>query len=151
MGREENCRGMDEAVAQIAFEGELIEKGPYGSGHINDTFCLIYRQEDGSSRRYILQHMNKEIFTKPEELMENIIGVTSYLRKRIIEQGGDPERETLNLIPTKTGKMYFCGFLRGILESLRVYRGCVQLRFCRETGRLLRKCSRIWTFPADAG
>ena len=107
MAREENCRGIDEAVAQIAFEGELLEKGPYGSGHINDTFCLIYKQEDGSRRRYILQHMNKEIFTKPEELMENIVGVTSYLRKKIIEQGGDPERETLNLIPTKSGDMYY--------------------------------------------
>ena len=33
--------------------------------------------------------------------------MTSYLRKRIIENGGDPERETLNIIPAKDGKPYF--------------------------------------------
>lgn len=39
--------------------------------------------------------------------MENIEGVTAFLRKKIIAQGGDPERETLNLIPTKDGKPYY--------------------------------------------
>ena len=39
--------------------------------------------------------------------MENILGVTSFLRKKIIENGGDPERETLNVIPTKDGNSYF--------------------------------------------
>ena len=51
--------------------------------------------------------MNKNIFKNPEELMENILGVTSFLRKKIIENGGDPERETLNVIPTKDGNSYF--------------------------------------------
>ena len=55
----------------------------------------------------ILQRMNKEIFTNPEELMENVVGVTSYLREKIAENGGDPDRETLNLIPAKDGKQYF--------------------------------------------
>lgn len=57
--------------------------------------------------KVILQRMNKQIFTKPEELMENIIGVTSYLREKIIENGGDPDRETLNLIPTVGEKPYY--------------------------------------------
>ena len=35
------------------------------------------------------------------------MNVTSYLRKNIIENGGDPERETLNVVPTKDGKSYF--------------------------------------------
>ncbi len=39
--------------------------------------------------------------------MENITGVTSFLRNKIIENGGDPERETLNVIPTKDGQSYF--------------------------------------------
>lgn len=36
--------------------------------------------------------------------MENVIGVTEHLKKKIVEMGGDPERETLNLIPAKNGK-----------------------------------------------
>lgn len=50
-------------------------------------------QED-RAKRMILQEMNREIFTHPEELMEDIIGVTTYLRKKIEENGGDPERDT---------------------------------------------------------
>ena len=39
--------------------------------------------------------------------MENVVGVTTFLRKKIIENGGDPERETLNVIPAKDGKPYY--------------------------------------------
>lgn len=42
--------------------------------------------------------MSKSIFKKPVELMENVSGVTAWLRKKIIENGGDPERETLTLV-----------------------------------------------------
>ena len=55
----------------------------------------------------ILQRMNKDVFADPEALMENIVGVTSYLRKKIEENGGDPDRETLNVIPAGDGKSYY--------------------------------------------
>lgn len=51
--------------------------------------------------------MNREIFKNPVELMENIMNVTAYLRERIIEKGGDPERETLNLVLSRDGKPYY--------------------------------------------
>ena len=40
---------------------------PYGNGHINDTFLVV------ADKRYILQRMNTSIFTRPVELMENIV------------------------------------------------------------------------------
>lgn len=39
--------------------------------------------------------------------MSNIMGVTTFLRNKIIDAGGDPERETLNVIKTKDGKGYY--------------------------------------------
>lgn len=96
-----------EVIGRFSFPGEIRESGSYGSGHINDTFLLTYACADGSTGRAILQRMNDEIFTKPVELMENIMGVTSYLRKIIIERGGDPERETLTVIPDKEGRPYY--------------------------------------------
>lgn len=78
----------------------------FGSGHINDTYRLTYELEDGT-KRFILQKMNKDIFKKPVELMENVRGVTSWLRKKIEEVGGDPERETLNLVPATDGNTYY--------------------------------------------
>lgn len=107
MGREEKNRGIEETIAQFALEGTVESYEIYGSGHINDTYRLNCRKEDGSIRHYILQRMNKEIFTNPVELMENVVNVTSYLRKIIIEKGGDPERETLNIILTKDGKNFY--------------------------------------------
>ena len=98
---------LDEAIANFQYEGELVQKGPYGSGHINDTFLLVYEIAEMGQLKVILQRMNGTVFQKPVELMENILGVTSYLRERIIEDGGDPERETLNVIPALAGKPYF--------------------------------------------
>lgn len=99
-------KGQREAIESYQFAGELVDVRPYGSGHINDTY-LVTLKEDGNEKKVILQRMNKNIFTKPVELMENVLGVTSYLRERIIENGGNPDRETLNVIPTSEGKPYF--------------------------------------------
>lgn len=89
---------------QFAFTGELVSCGPCGSGHINETYMLRYRIGEMGSIKVILQKINREIFQKPEELMENIAGVTGHLKKKVLQKGGDPEREVLNLIPTKDGK-----------------------------------------------
>lgn len=99
-------KGQREAIESYQFAGKLVDVRPYGSGHINDTY-LVTLKEDGNEKKVILQRMNKNIFTKPVELMENVLGVTSYLRERIIENGGNPDRETLNVIPTSEGKPYF--------------------------------------------
>lgn len=107
MDRAAYCAKIQEAIENIQFEGTYVEHMPYGSGHINDTFAAVFQQADGSRRRYILQRMNHEIFKDPEALMENINNVTSFLRKKIVEAGGDPERETLNVVPAKDGKSFF--------------------------------------------
>ena len=90
-------------VPKFAIEGTLTEAVPYGSGHINDTVRLTCALENGGQKRYILQRMNDGIFKNPVELMENVMNVTSFLRKKIVERGGDPERETLNVIRTVDG------------------------------------------------
>lgn len=97
----------EKAALQFEITGRLLEAGPYGNGHINDTFLLVYESEQGSIKRYIVQRMNHNIFKEPEKLMENVVGVTEYLRKIILEQGGDPDRETLNVVRTKTGKSFY--------------------------------------------
>ena len=79
-----------EAIDGFKLHGELKECIRYGSGHINDTYRLTYETSQGT-KRYILQRMSRNIFKKPVELIENISGVTSWLRKKIIENGGDPE------------------------------------------------------------
>ena len=45
-------------------------------------------------------------FKNPVQVIDNIVAVTSYLAEIIKENGGDPKRETLTLIPATDGKMY---------------------------------------------
>lgn len=99
--------GRGEALVNFKLKGMVMSAVPYGSGHINDTFLMTLRKDDGSEGRVIMQRMNDAIFTQPEELMANILHVTSYLREVIVKNGGDPERETLNVIRTKEDKPYF--------------------------------------------
>lgn len=106
MAKQETCSKLEEVIRNFQYEGVYQSGNAYGSGHINDTFLLIF-DNGGKMIRYILQRMNREIFKNPVELMENIVHVTSFLRKKIIQMGGDPERETLNVIPTLKGEHYY--------------------------------------------
>lgn len=73
----------------------------YGNGHINDTYLTE------STPRYILQRINTNIFKNPEKLMDNIVLVTKHVRAKVIENGGDPKRESLEVIKTVDGKNYY--------------------------------------------
>lgn len=89
------------------FKGEFVEAKPYGCGHINDTYKALFKKAGGGEHHYIIQRINCNVFKKPQELMENIVSVTGHLRGKIIATGGDPERETLNIIPTVEGKSFY--------------------------------------------
>ena len=95
-----------EAIENMSFEGKYLNHTSYGNGHINDTY-LVNFQKDGKTIPYILQRINHQIFKNPDALMRNIIGITSFLKEKIMLRGGDINRETLNIIPTKQGKSYY--------------------------------------------
>lgn len=93
-----------EVLAAYELPATLLGAARYGQGHINDTFCVVCQPQEGNAIRFILQGLSKAAFPHPEELMENFIGITSFLRNKIITAGGDPMRETLSLVKTKDGK-----------------------------------------------
>ena len=97
----------EEVIANFNYEGNVVNAIPYGSGHINDTFLLTIDNGGKETERAILQKMNKSIFQQPVELMENVMKVTSHLREKVIEAGGDPDRETLNVILSQKGEPYY--------------------------------------------
>lgn len=106
MDREFACSKKQEAIAAFPIKGVCVSAERYGNGHINDTF-LVETEENGKQYAYVLQRMNHEIFKDPIALCENVLGVTSYLKEKIIEAGGDPARETLNLVPSKSGDVVY--------------------------------------------
>ena len=97
---------MRQIIEQFDCFGDIEECIPYGEGHINNTYRVICRK-DGEVKHYILQSINGNVFKEPEKVMENIVNVTVWLKNKIQENGGDPERETLNLINTREGKSHY--------------------------------------------
>lgn len=106
MRRNAVSAGAAEAVKFFDFRGSIIDFRPFGNGHINDTYLVRFRY-GGKTVKYIMQRINNGVFKNPEQVMSNIINVTSFLRNQIIDDGGDPERETLNVIKTKDGKGFY--------------------------------------------
>ena len=98
---------LKEVLSAYDLPATLLGATRYGQGHINDTFCVVCQSQEGDAIRFILQGLSSAAFPHPEELMENFIGITSYLRDKVIAAGGDPLRETLSLVKTKDGKDYY--------------------------------------------
>ena len=97
-----------------------VQAESYGNGHINDTYIVE------SNPRYILQRINTSIFRNPDELMDNIENVTSFLREKITAEGGDPERETLTVVNTAAGKNYS---VAGLYSKAKVWPDLVNFQF----------------------
>ena len=95
---------LPQALTGFDFGGEIVGAVRYGKGHINDTSCVYTQNEEGDCVRYILQRINTNTFTDPDGLMENIVGVTDYLRSIIEKNGGDAARETMTVLRTKRAK-----------------------------------------------
>ncbi len=92
------------AINHFQVIGQPQELSPYGNGHINDTY-LVTMKEEGP--RYILQKINKHVFKRPDEVVQNIAGVTEHVRKEVEANGGDVDREVLNLIHTVDDENYY--------------------------------------------
>jgi len=86
---------------QFQIYGEFINAGPYGSGHINDTYSAVFNQ-GGTPVRYIVQRINHNVFKTPVALMENVQRVTTHINRKAADQP-DYTRFGLTLIPARDG------------------------------------------------
>ncbi len=122
--------------------GEIKDVSAYGDGHINRTY------EVKADKNYLLQKINNTVFPHPEELMENYVAVTQYLKKIIIANGGDPERETLTVIYTKDGKS-FCETEDGEFYRLLVFIDAVSINITNDPAELFSVASAFGKFQND--
>ena len=88
---------MHSVLSSFALSCAPVSSEPYGSGHINGTQLVTC--ENGA--RYILQHINTNVFREPVALMRNIELVTAHLRTKV----SDP-RGVLQLVMTHDGLSY---------------------------------------------
>lgn len=86
------------AIKHFRISGTPVILSEFGSGHINST----YRVQTSDRHVYILQRINKYVFSDPKAVMENVGAVTEYLRSRV----SDPS-ETLNFISSDEDTYYY--------------------------------------------
>jgi hypothetical protein len=90
-------------AAAFDFRGDFVSGEPYGSGHINDTYAVVFDQA-GARVRYILQRINHNIFRDPASLMENVRRVTEHQKRKLGEAGAsDASRRALTIVPALDG------------------------------------------------
>ncbi len=133
-------------IQMFALEGTLVGVQEYGSGHINRTE-LVEMERDGQREKYILQRINTDIFRDVDGLMENIVGVTDYLRTKIKERGGDPDREALWVIPAKDGASY-CRVDEDCYRMYRFIQDAVCYDAVREPGDFYESALAFGTFQS---
>lgn len=86
----------NDIMSKFAVKGEVTDVSPLGHGRVNHTYEVVCGGE-----HYVLQEINHMIFRYPVDVVNNLFLVTDYMRDKIREEGGDPERETLTFIRTR--------------------------------------------------
>lgn len=98
---------LGDILVNFEIDGSYINSNMVETGHINDTYVVDFKSRSGDIIKYVLQRINHNVFKDPDKLMENIIKVTNHIREKILAEGGNPRRQTLEFIKTRTGKTYY--------------------------------------------
>ena len=67
-------------------------------GHINDTYL--------AAGKYIIQRINRFVFPRPDHIMENMVGVTRYLRQRVLEKAATRTARSFKLSPRSRARPF---------------------------------------------
>ena len=137
---------LPEALAAFDFGGQTAGALRYGQGHINDTFCAYVQTPQGDARRFILQRINTDTFTDPKGLMENIVGVTDYLRAAVEKSGGDPAREAMTVLRTRAGGTYFTDSEGGAWRAYPFIEGTVCLQSVQQPAQFYESARAFGRF-----
>ncbi len=93
---------LQDLASRFQLAGAFTGAEAYGSGHINDTYCLHF-QEAGQARRYILQRINHHVFKNPAAVTANIERVTRHIAAQVAHLP-DASRRVLTPIPGRDGQ-----------------------------------------------
>ena len=100
-----NNQIIEKILANFCDVGRLISFAPIETGHINTTIKVTC-EKDGKEVNHLLQMINTNVFRNHIQLMDNVHAVTSFVKSKVVENGGDCERETLYCKLTNDGKTF---------------------------------------------
>ncbi len=116
-----NDKDKAEIFKQFAVYGDLQSFQAFGKGHINNTYLSVWNQA-GTQVRYTHQRINKHVFKKPAEVVENIRHITEHIAAKLaadtdikvnadvrflVEDTISASRRVLTIVPTKDGRFFY--------------------------------------------
>jgi len=130
--------------------GRPVRVAPTGSGNINDTYLAIFRTTF-SEFRFILQRLNRKVFTRPEDIMHNMKILTEHVHKRLEEEAGQADRiwQLPRVIPTREGEDFLVDddgdYWRAIslIASARAFEEVRSPEHAHEAGVVLGQFQRL--------
>jgi len=98
---------LQEVSTQFQIYGDILHAEPCKIGHINETYTATYNQ-GGKLVRYIHQKVNQHVFKDPVAVMDNVVRVTSHLRRRLLAEGStDITRRAVTVVPARDGVSFY--------------------------------------------
>ncbi len=98
---------LQEISQQFRIYGQILHAEPCKIGHINETYTATYDQ-GGVLVRYIHQRVNQIVFRQPQQVMENVMRVTTHLQRKLKEMGASQAtRRAITVVPTHDGQPFF--------------------------------------------
>lgn len=100
-----DTRDIGAVAREFHVAGKFVRAVPIGSGHIHDSYRVTFDSAQGPTD-FVLQRINTRVFTRPAELMQNIVRITSHLSSRREQEDGSARR-ALQLVPARQGGFVF--------------------------------------------
>lgn len=147
---------IQEAINHFRFEGRYVDGEEMNAGNINNSYHLIFQNQDGRRFQYTLQHINHYVFKNPRGVMNNISLVTEHLRRSLEREGEDVRRHVLVIVPTRQGDALYednqGGFWRAFefVDQATAYDAVEKPEHFYEAGRAFGEFQRrLCDFPAE--
>ena len=135
-----------EIINKFDIKGILKDIQTNTEGHINTTFISTF-MEKGTVKKYTHQLVNGTVFIHPEQVMENIVSVTSHIQQKLREADApDREQRCLSLIPTTEGIWYAKDGQKNLWRTYRYITGVRTFQFLEDTENAYRFGGAVGTF-----
>lgn len=129
-----------EICEKFQIEGDYTACSQINNGIINRSYMVTYKN-GGAERKYLVQCVNKTVFKRPDKIMQNIVGVTDFIRAKIVARGLDPERRVLHYAETADKKNFVCDEngdywrLYDFIDDSVVYNEATDLEIIEQVGK----------------
>ncbi len=135
-------------------DGEPIKIEKCESGHINKTYAITYKKNDGENKKYILQYVNTNVFPNLPELMKNIKNITNYMTEKAKEKGESTDRLTIKMIETSDANPYAIynknWRMEEFIDNTKTYLTTEDMNILSESGKAAGKFQKhLDGFPAE--